>query len=151
MQTSAASSRSPSSSSSIALRQVIYVSRVAPGIAHRDIRAILEHSRRRNRMLDVTGCLTCTGRHFAQVIEGRPEAVGELVERIAADPRHEGLRRVLDRAIPTRQYPMWSMAYLYDDALDATLELHVERASDDAAAALRTLRRIKPDTVMGAL
>ena len=143
-----ASSSDPSPSR---LLQVLYVSRVAPEIGHREIRAILEHSRRRNRMLDVTGCLTCTGRHFAQVIEGRAEAVQALVERIAVDPRHEGMRRVLERPIATRQYPMWSMAYLYDDELDATLALHVEREDDDMAAALRTLRRIKPDTVMGAL
>jgi len=145
----AASSSDPSSPS--ALRQLFYVSRVAPEIAHRDIRSILEHSRRRNRMLDVTGCLTCTGRHFAQVIEGRTEAVRALMDRISADPRHEGVRRVLERPIATRQYPMWSMAYLYDDALDTTLALHVERETEDPAAALRTLRRIKPDTVMGAL
>src|SRR3954470_6924225 len=142
---------SPDPSSSPALRQLFYVSRVAPEIAHRDIRSILEHSRRRNRMLDVTGCLTCTGRHFAQVIEGRTEVVRALMERISADPRHEGVRRVLERPIATRQYPMWSMAYLYDDALDTALALHVEREAEDLAAALRTLRRIKPDTVMGAL
>ena len=144
-----ASSSDPSSPSR--LLQVLYVSRVAPDVGHREIRAILEHSRRRNRMLDVTGCLTCTGRHFAQVIEGRAEAVQALVGRISLDPRHEGMRRVLERAIATRQYPMWSMAYLYDDALDDMLELHIERDADDPAAALRTLRRIKPDTVMGAL
>jgi len=138
-------------SSRSALLQLFYVSRVAADLAHRDIRAILEHSRRRNRMLDITGCLTCTGRHFAQVIEGRSDAVLTLIERIAVDPRHESVRRVLERPIATRQYPMWSMAYLYDDALDATLALHVEREADDLAAALRTLRRIKPDTVMGAL
>jgi hypothetical protein len=139
---------SPSASE---LHQLFYVSRVAPDLSHRDIRAILEHSRRRNRMLDVTGCLTCTGRHFAQVIEGRADAVRTLIDRIAADPRHQNVRCVIERPIATRQYPMWSMAYLYDDALDETLELHVERAIDDPAAALRTLRRIKPDTVMGAL
>ena len=144
-----ASSSDPSSPSR--LLQVLYVSRVAADIGHREIRAILEHSRRRNRMLDVTGCLTCTGRHFAQVIEGRADAVQALIERICVDPRHEGMRRVLERPIATRQYPMWSMAYLYDDALDAMLALHVEREDDDMAAALRTLRRIKPDTVMGAL
>src|SRR5947209_8457543 len=130
---------SPGRPSASALRQLFYVSRVAPDVAHRDIRAILEHSRRRNRMLDVTGCLTCTGRHFAQVIEGRVEAVEALIERIAVDPRHQGVRRVLERPVATRQYPMWSMAYLYDDALDATLALHVEREADDPAAALRTL------------
>ena len=133
------------------LRQIFYVSRMADGVTHRDIRAILDVSRRRNHLLDVTGCLACTGRHFAQVIEGRAESVDELVGRIAADPRHAGMRCVLDRAVSTRQYPMWSMAYLYDDELEAALALHLEGAGDDSARALRTLRQIKPDTVMGAL
>jgi len=146
-----AASDPPADPASSALHQVLYVSRVAPGVAHRDIRAILDRSRRRNRMLDLTGCLVCTGRHFAQVIEGRGDALRTLVDRIAADPRHEGMRRVLERRVAVRQYPLWSMAYLYDDALDDMLELHIERDADDPAAALRTLRRIKPDTVMGAL
>jgi hypothetical protein len=136
---------------SASLRQVFYVSRMGDGIAHRDVRSILEHSRRRNRMLDVTGCLTCTGRHFAQVIEGRADAIETLVARIGADPRHRDVRTVLDRAISTRQYPLWSMAYLYDDALDDALQLHLDGTALDLAAALRTMRLIKPDTVMGAL
>jgi hypothetical protein len=133
------------------LRQIFYVSRMADGLTHRDVRTILDASRRRNRLLDVTGCLTCTGRHFAQVIEGRTEAVDELLGRIAGDPRHAAMRRVLDRAVSTRQYPMWSMAYLYEEELDEALALHLEGVGKDAAHALRTLRQIKPDTVMGAL
>src|SRR5689334_24471407 len=118
------------------LRQLFYVSRMADGVGHRDVRAILERSRRTNRMLDVTGCLTCTGRYFAQVIEGRGDAVVELLAKIAADPRHVDMRQVLDRPVATRQYPLWSMAYLYDDALDDLLAMHLEgEAGSDLSVA----------------
>jgi Sensors of blue-light using FAD len=94
------------------LRQVFYVSRLAEGLADRAVRNIIDISRRNNRMLDVTGCLSCSGHHFAQVLEGREAAIAELLRRIQADRRHSEFRLVLDRALTIREYPLWAMAYL---------------------------------------
>ncbi|MFL6664234.1 MAG: BLUF domain-containing protein [Rhizobacter sp.] len=132
------------------LRQVFYVSRVAPGLDDRVIRRILALSRRKNRMLDVTGCLTCTGGHFAQVLEGRDAAVAELLEVVAADPRHADFKIVLDRPLTLREYPLWSMAYLFNTELADDIEaLFGQQVS--SRKALQMIVRLKPDTVMGAL
>jgi hypothetical protein len=133
------------------LRQIFYVSRLAPGAADRDVRNILAISRRNNRMLDLTGCLACTGLHFAQVIEGRADAIEIVTRRIAADRRHIDVRIVLERTLSTREYPLWSMAYLHDLELAEEVESLLVDDLPPAALALDAMRRLKPDTVLGAL
>ena len=133
------------------LRQVFYVSRVSENFAERDVRRILDISRRNNRMLDVTGCLACSGRHFAQVLEGRDAAIEQLTRRIAADPRHREFRLVLDRPLTLREYPLWSMAYLQEPNLLDEIEALCVGAPPPLRRSLRTMSRLKPDTVMGAL
>ena len=132
------------------LKQLFYVSRVAEGVDPRAVRNILSISRRNNRMLDVTGCLTYTGRHFAQILEGRADAVEQLKQRIAADHRHSDFRLVLDRPLTLREYPLWSMAFLNSEQLADDLEgLFDTPATPRHAIAM--MGRLKPDTVMGAL
>ena len=62
-------------------------------------------SRRNNRQLDVTGCLLLAGPLFAQVLEGRRDAVEPLVARIAADPRHRQVRVLVERQTSARMRP----------------------------------------------
>ena len=133
------------------LKQIFYVSRSAEDIDDRTIRNILALSRRTNRMLDLTGCLTFTGRHFAQVIEGREEALADLLPRIAADRRHFEFRLVLDRAVTLREYPLWSMAYLVSQALDSDIEALFASVEPSARKTQQVMSRLKPDTVVGAL
>lgn len=132
------------------LKQVFYVSRVVDGVDARAVRNILSISRRNNRMLDVTGCLTYTGRHFAQILEGREDAVEQLKRRIAGDHRHTDFRLVLDRPLTLREYPLWSMAFLNSEQLADDLESLFE-APTTPRKAIAMMGRLKPDTVMGAL
>ena len=133
------------------LRQIFYMSRVADGLAERDVKAVLALSRRNNRMLDVTGSLTFTGRHFVQTLEGRPEVVESLLARITHDTRHHDMRLMLDRAVTLRSYPLWSMGLLYN--LDFSDDIETMFAAPVASTGVCTemMRRLKPDTVMGAL
>jgi hypothetical protein len=133
------------------LRQLFYVSRLAVGVGERDVRNILAISRRNNRMLDVTGCLCCSGQHFAQILEGRDVAIESLRACIARDPRHSDLRVVLDRTIVLREHPLWSMAYLHNPNLAEVLEGFFTGPLPAVRESLRTMSRLKPDTVMGAL
>ena len=132
------------------LKQVFYISRVAEGVDPRAVRNILSISRRNNRMLDVTGCLTYTGRHFAQILEGREDAVEQLKRRITDDHRHTDFQLVLERPLTLREYPLWSMAFLNSEQLADDLEgLFGARPTPRTAVAM--MGRLKPDTVMGAL
>ncbi len=133
------------------LKQVFYVSSIAEGVDDHTVRNILAISRRNNRMLDVTGCLSFTGRHFAQVLEGREEAIAELTRRIANDHRHAEFRLLLDRPLTLREYPLWSMAYLPDFNLADDVQGLFENPEPALRKTLQMMGRLKPDTVMGAL
>jgi hypothetical protein len=133
------------------LKQVFYISRISEGVDDRAIRNILALSRRTNRMLDVTGCLSFTGRHFAQVLEGREEAITELVERISADTRHHEFRLVLERPLTLREYPLWSMAYLVSLDLGVDIEALYAGPEPSSRRMQQVMGRLKPDTVVGAL
>ena len=133
------------------LRQVFYVSRLAPGIGEREVRQILAISRRNNRMLDLTGVLACTGQHFAQVLEGREDALASLLPRIVSDRRHVEYRQVFDRPVATREYPLWSLAYLPERAISDELERLLVDDLPPLGVTLDAIRRLQPDTVLGAL
>ena len=133
------------------LRQIFYVSRIAGSAEDRVLRNILSISRRTNRRLDITGCLMCTGRHFAQVIEGRGAAIAELMPRIAADSRHAECRIVFDRPLTLRQYPLWAMAYLLNLGLDDEIEALLTGPEPTLRNAIQIAKRLQPDTILGAL
>ena len=61
--------------------------------------------------MDVTGALVFTGKNFAQVLEGRREAVEELMQSINKDERHRDVDVVAVDEIKERRFPGWSLAY----------------------------------------
>lgn len=102
-----------------ALRRLIYVSRsllagdpaaVAAGLAD-----ILSVARRHNAAAGVTGALVLHEGRFAQALEGEAATVQALLDRIRADPRHDGVEVVEDGAVAARAFPGWSMAYAGED------------------------------------
>jgi hypothetical protein len=46
-----------------------------------------------------------------KILEGEERAVRELYTRIASDPRHRNARLMLDREVPCRAFPEWSMGF----------------------------------------
>jgi hypothetical protein len=96
------------------LRRIVYVSRVAPGIAEprqEMLDHILASARRNNARRGVTGALLFSRRRFAQVLEGPPRAVEEVFETIQLDMRHDHIA-VLQVVTPVvRAFADWSMAF----------------------------------------
>jgi hypothetical protein len=95
-------------------------------------RNILDLGTLRNARLDVTGLLCCSGAHFAQILEGPPQHLAELMTSIRADPRHTILTEW--PAAPgddARWFRGWALAYLFDDRLERLLArlLHRHDAS----------------------
>jgi hypothetical protein len=104
------------------LHRLLYLSRAQIDPCGPEPRRILEVATERNAALDVTGVLCFSGDHFAQVLEGPPEAVDELMTSIRADSRHKVLREWPSRHVEGgRWFPGWSMAYAYDERLEATI------------------------------
>lgn len=133
------------------LRQLFYVSRAAATLTELEVRQILQISQRNNRRKDITGCLLYTGTHFAQVLEGEPALLDELVDRIARDTRHSDFVVAIDHQVGIRRFPDWSMGILYkSDTADRVEGLLVSgRPSEERA--LELLGEMHPDTLMGGL
>jgi hypothetical protein len=93
------------------MRQLLYVSNTSRDIAPADLDDILTASRRNNALLGVTGLLLFIDGGFLQMLEGEEIAVRTLYARITADRRHWGPRLMLDREVPVRAFPEWSMGF----------------------------------------
>ncbi|MBX3624957.1 MAG: BLUF domain-containing protein [Rhizobacter sp.] len=107
-------------SDSPSLSQVFYVSRSLA--TPTDVDRILRCAREQNSRRGVTGSLLFTGGHFAQVLEGTPEAVAETMDVIGADPRHEALKRLVEGDLPQRRFAAWSMAFAEAPGADDLIE-----------------------------
>lgn len=94
------------------LVRLVYVSEVSPGVTTDELNRLVAHARRRNRQLDLTGALLKCDGHFAQVLEGRQEAVSSMMAKIADDPRHSGLDVHHLGSIELRLFRDWDMAFL---------------------------------------
>lgn len=107
------------------LLRTFYVSEIAPGCTDMDVQVILGQAQVRNRRLDVTGMLAKSDGHFCQVVEGRPDAVEQIMERVKRDARHARIRILLERACRRRLFEGWSMGLIVRDDMAAEMrQLH---------------------------
>jgi len=134
-----------------AVFQIFYVSRVSSAFEGASMQSLLDASRRQNARLDVTGCLLFSGHCFAQVLEGARPVVSALVQRIAADPRHVGVRVLSETQRVEREYGDWAMGYLYDLNLEDDLEMLLMIPDRSPVVIADVMERMRPDPVMGAL
>ena len=133
------------------MQQLFYVSRATVPYDTQVVQTILSQSRRNNRREDVTGCLMFSGCFFAQVLEGRDEAVNAALLKIRRDKRHVDLRLLLQRPVTIRTFGGWSMGYLHDLALEDAIEATIADEGVDVERVVELMSRVRPDTVMGAL
>lgn len=119
------------------LHALLYVSRalVTGDAAEAAVEEIVSVSRPRNGSLGVTGGLLFSGGHFAQWLEGRREAVEELMRSIARDPRHTDIVILEAGPAAARRFADWTLAYagrstFVDGALAAAIA--GDRADDPA-------------------
>ena len=77
----------------------------------RQVDALVEQARLRNERNAVTGALIYSGSHFAQYLEGPPDALKAIIESILEDDRHEQITIVREDVITERRYPSWSLAF----------------------------------------
>lgn len=76
-----------------------------------EITQILERASRQNAANDVTGALFYSGGYFCQVMEGDPDYLQDLFDRIQRDRRHRDCKVVLFEPIEHRAFGDWHMAF----------------------------------------
>jgi hypothetical protein len=91
------------------LKSLTYTSLARLDLDASDIEAIHRTARDLNALEGITGLLVFNGTHFLQIVEGSPEAIDGLMERLRRDPRHSALEVRDERKIAERSFPDWSM------------------------------------------
>lgn len=109
------------------LKSLTYTSLAALDLTADDVEAIHRTAREVNALEGITGLLIFNGTHFLQIVEGAPDAIDELVERLRRDPRHHGLEIRDQRSIEDRSFPDWTMELVkvsasYFEARDTVAE-----------------------------
>jgi hypothetical protein len=94
------------------LKALTYTSWARPGIGAAEVDAILGSARVNNPLDGLTGVLIFNGTAFVQIVEGSAAGVDALAARLQSDPRHFNMSIRDERAIETRTFPDWSMAFL---------------------------------------
>jgi hypothetical protein len=103
------------------LVRLIYVSRMAAGLGHKQLNAIIETSRRKNEKQGITGALCYSARGFLQCLEGPSEAINELYGHIVRDKRHVDVTLLSYADIAQRSFTRWAMAYVRADEVDTLI------------------------------
>ena len=87
------------------LYRVIYASEAvgATGVSTLSIAEILGHAEGTNRRDHITSCVMFHQGHILQVIEGGRVDIDRLMRRLLADPRHSGVRILIDMPIDARK------------------------------------------------
>jgi len=93
------------------LRLLVYVSSAVHGFDTEELDHLLVRSRAWNAAHGVTGMLLYHDGNFVQALEGAPDSIDATFERVAADPRHHGIIRMVDEPLSVRRFAAWDMGF----------------------------------------
>lgn len=91
------------------LVRLLYASRATEALTPELVEKIMAQSRSHNPAHGVTGILCYSGDIFMQVLEGGRDAVCELYNTIARDPRHQNVRLLSYEEVFERRFANWTM------------------------------------------
>lgn len=94
------------------LLQLIYISGASVPFSQKELKALLRKARENNHEMNVSGILIFHEGAFFQVLEGPPEAVYTIYDRISQDQRHSEVQLLLKSEVEERSFPDWSMGFV---------------------------------------
>ena len=109
----------------IALHQLMYISRRREHVSDTEVLdGIVLPAMRKNRSLDVTGCLWFDAHAFVQILEGDQAVIDELFAAIGCDERHEDVLLLDHRPVSERVFERFAMRIVDAHDLPEMGELH---------------------------
>ncbi len=115
------------------LVHLIYVSTASRQFGFDELNTLLDQSRANNEHLDITGVLLYKGGRFFQELEGPNDAIDAIFRKIAQDPRHTGVTKIIHEAIPKRLFSDWKMGFS-DLSLDDLSHIVVSKEQNSHAS-----------------
>lgn len=92
---------------------------MAPAAPISIVAEIAPKARVANLAREITGLLIFDGMRFCQQLEGRPEQVRALMDRIGSDPRHTNIEIIHQGPLAERRFRRWSLGYVSVDGMEA--------------------------------
>lgn len=111
------------------LTRILYVSTATEQFKPEDIDNILITARKNNPKLDVTGMLCFSKNYFLQCIESSRDNVNKIYHKILNDSRHSNIVLLQYKDISEREFSDWSMSYVPDTSLTASINLKYSQSS----------------------
>jgi hypothetical protein len=93
------------------LSLLAYTSIASHHMTHEELLTLLAQSRKNNLPTDITGMLLYMEGCFFQVLEGEAGQLEKLFEKIAKDPRHHDVMKLILEPIETRCFSNWTMGF----------------------------------------
>jgi len=112
---------------SAAAYELTYMSKAKKDISSDDVKDIYEISGKRNKELDVTGCLVFYKNEFFQILEGPKSHVLGIMRKIENDPRHYDIEIIWEGIKVIRSFHNWRMVnlnYQEDSFVKQTTPVH---------------------------
>lgn len=96
--------------------QVVFRSQLTTLLSYLDIQRLCLAAARYNRKAAVTGFMVECGGVFLQSLEGQARDVGETLDRIYRDTRHDHIEILYsEQDVPRRRFGVWAMNVMFLD------------------------------------
>ena len=130
------------------MKRITYISNFSRPLYTDEIKQIGEVSIRNNQRDHLTGALFCFRNIFYQILEGEEASVDTCFARISRDDRHGGVFTLqIERNIPERAYPDWSMKTVVLDENTDTLVQPIKNLLDSLSRTHRILEKYTSEFV----
>jgi hypothetical protein len=112
--------------------QILYKSecRIPEENLEKEIKSILAAAAVNNTRDGITGLFLLIENRFLQLMEGEEADVKKCMERIKNDTRHSELTILMQRPIPRRLFPKWSMHFSRLNGSQALEKLGASKMQD---------------------
>jgi hypothetical protein len=126
----------------MSLIRLVYISAATQQPSDQDLKRLLEGARERNKHSHITGFLVYKNRTFMQVLEGESDVVHQLLAKIKADSRNNGLVKLLEQPIEKRDFASWYMGFenlehYTEEQLPAYVEILDDKIDDSKIEAVK--------------
>ena len=124
-----------------------YCSQAQSPVEQADLDLILQASQRNNQRDDITGILTYSGEVFVQFLEGPPESIQRLMDRLQGDSRHRDIIILSEGSDHERIFPGWDMELVTRQEAHQVLRDALSEANsyDTVIGLSRLLSRLDPN------
>ncbi|WP_162910612.1 BLUF domain-containing protein [Hymenobacter oligotrophus] len=93
------------------MHHIVYQSTAVEPFSAEALWVMLDHARRKNRRIGITGLLLYSNGNILQILEGEEPVVQELYEAIQHDVRHTNVITLADGPIENRMFSDWTMGF----------------------------------------